>query len=81
MLSTFTTRFRSFIWFLIFSFTLYSMPHLELLFPYKIYLFHSEAGASEAQVVEPQGSLPQELAPEETAEKHSLKGGGAGLNS
>lgn len=69
MLSSFTTRFRSLIWFLIFSFSLYCMPNLELVFPYKISLFPSEAEASEAQPPEPPIPLPQEAASEQTAEK------------
>ena len=54
MLSSFTTRFRNFIWFLIFTFTLYSMPHFELLFPYKIHLFFPEAQAVETETTESQ---------------------------
>jgi len=47
MLSSFPSRHRNFIWFLIFSFTLYCIPHLELLLPYKIHLSFSEAEAAE----------------------------------
>ncbi len=53
MLCSFTIRFRSFIWFLIFTFTLYSIPSFEYLLPYKIHLFFSEA---EAAVGEPDES-------------------------
>lgn len=48
----FTTRFHNFIWFLIFAFTLYSMPYLEFLLSYKIHLFWNEAYASEEQTEE-----------------------------
>jgi len=60
-LSTFTTRYHNFIWFLIFTFTLYCMPHLELLFPYKLRLFVSEA---QAQTTEDQGQGGEEPPPE-----------------
>jgi len=43
----FPTRFRNFIWFLIFTFTLYCMPNYELLFPYKIHFGIPEAEAAE----------------------------------
>ena len=49
MLSSFTTRFHNFIWFLIFTFTLYTMPYLENLLPYEINLSFPEAEAAEAQ--------------------------------
>ena len=47
MLCSFTTRFRNFIWFLIFTFTLYCIPNYELLLPYKINFGIPEAGAAE----------------------------------
>jgi hypothetical protein len=47
MLCSFTTRFRNFIWFLIFTFTLYCMPNYELFLPYKIHFGIPEAGAAE----------------------------------
>ncbi|OGP87535.1 MAG: hypothetical protein A2157_02875 [Deltaproteobacteria bacterium RBG_16_47_11] len=47
MLCSFTTRFRNFIWFLIFIFILYYMPNYELLLPYKIHFGIPEAGAAE----------------------------------
>jgi RHS repeat-associated protein len=43
----FTTRCHNFIWFLIFTFTLYCMPNYELLFPYKIHFGLPEAEAAE----------------------------------
>jgi hypothetical protein len=43
----FTTRFHNFIWFLIFTFTLYCMPNYELLLPFKIHIGWNEAYASE----------------------------------
>jgi hypothetical protein len=44
MISSFTTRFRPIIWILTFAFTVYSLPHLELIVPYRIHLsFFSEA--------------------------------------
>ncbi|MBS3907940.1 MAG: hypothetical protein KGZ49_12980, partial [Syntrophaceae bacterium] len=69
MLSSFTTRFRSFIWFVIFTFTLYSMPHLELLLPYKIYFFHSEAEASETQTAETETPATQQQTPPDALDK------------
>ena len=48
-LTGFTTRFHNFIWFLIFTFTLYTMPYLENLLPYEINLSFPEAEAAEAQ--------------------------------
>jgi hypothetical protein len=60
MISTFTIRFRKFIWFLIFSFTLYCIPHIELLFPYKLHFHPSEAEAAEThQTTETQTTSPQ----------------------
>ena len=47
MFCSFTTRFRNFIWFLIFTFTLYCMPNYELLLPFKIHIGWNEAYASE----------------------------------
>jgi hypothetical protein len=47
MISSFTTRFRSLIWFVIFTFTLYCLPHLELLLPNKIHFSLAEAGAAD----------------------------------
>jgi|GEM_PF-5583898 len=49
MLSSFTTRFHNFIWFLIFTFTLYTMPYLESLLPYEINLSFPEVEAAETQ--------------------------------
>ena len=49
MLSSYTTRFHNFIWFLIFTFTLYTMPYLETLLPYEINLSFPEAEAAETQ--------------------------------
>lgn len=69
MLSSFTTRFRKFIWFLIFTFTLYSIPHFEILLPYKIHLFFSEAEAAETPASETK-ALP---APEEASTTPSGK--------
>jgi len=68
MLSTFTTRFRNFIWFLIFTFTLYSMPHFDLLFPYKFHLFFPESQAAETETTESQTPT---ATPEETTSKTS----------
>jgi hypothetical protein len=62
MLSSFTTRFHNLIWFLIFTFTLYCMPHLELLFPYQFRFFFTQAEASEAQQETPVQNQPQESA-------------------
>jgi len=79
MLSTFTIRFRSVIWFLIFAFTLYCMPHLELLFPYRFYFFLPEAVAQE-EVVEQFDPIPPDQAKEikQADEKaDSLAAGGA----
>jgi hypothetical protein len=59
MLSSFPSRHRDFIWFLIFTFALYSMPHLELLFPYKLGLFVNQAEAAEAS----EASDPKEEEP------------------
>ena len=47
MLSQFKIRFRSFIWLLIFTFTLHSTPHFEILLPYKFHISFSEAKADE----------------------------------
>jgi len=47
-LTGFPTRFRNFIWFLIFTFTLYCMPHFELIFPYEIHFHLAEAEAAES---------------------------------
>jgi len=55
MISSFTTRFQSLVWFLIFTFTLSCMPHLELIFPYKLYISVQEAQASETAAEEPSG--------------------------
>jgi hypothetical protein len=68
MISSFTTRFRKFIWFLIFSFTLYSIPHLELLLPYKIHFSLPEAQASEPQATETQPQTTQPQAPTEASD-------------
>jgi hypothetical protein len=54
MISSFTTRFRSLIWFVIFTFTLYSLPHFGLILPFKIHLDFSEATAAEVQDTETQ---------------------------
>ena len=67
MLSTFTIRFRNFIWFLIFTFTLYCMPHLETLLPYEIHISFSEAEAAEVEASETQA--PEIQAPETQAER------------
>jgi len=67
MLSSFTIRFRNFIWFLIFTFTLYCMPHLEALLPYEIHISFSEAEAAEAEFSETQA--PEVQAPETQAER------------
>jgi len=74
MLSTFTIRFRSVIWFLIFTFTLSTMPHLEMLIPYRIHFFSSEAYAAEdppeTAPAEPPAGIPAEPPPE-TSEKEA----------
>jgi len=49
MRSTFATCFRSFMIFMIFTFTLSSMPQIESFLPYKLLLFCSEAQAAETQ--------------------------------
>ena len=46
-LTGFTTRFHNFIWFLIFTFTLYCMPNYELLLAYELHVSFSEAEAQE----------------------------------
>ena len=71
MLSSFTTRFSNFIWFLIFTFTLYSIPHFEFLFPYKFHLFFHEAQAAEAQAPEAQTGGDQGLALPQSSEEES----------
>ena len=48
MLSSLATRFRPFVWFLIFCFTISSTPHIELLFPYAVRLVASDVHAAEA---------------------------------
>ena len=45
------------------------MPHLELLFPYKIYLSFPEAQASEPQATETQPQSTQQQTPAEVSEK------------
>jgi len=72
VLSSFTIRFRNFIWFLIFTFTLYCMPHIEMLLPYEIHISFSEAEAaevesSETQATETQAERDQEIAAEEAS--------------
>jgi len=79
MLSTFTIRFRSVIWFLIFTFTLDCVPHLELLFPYRFHFFLPAAVAQE-EVVEQFDPIPPDQAKEikQADEKaDSLAAGGA----
>jgi hypothetical protein len=61
MICSFTTRFRSIIWFLILTFTLYSIPHFEYLLPYKFHISVPEAQAAEAQVPEPQANGSQNV--------------------
>jgi len=67
MLCSFTIRFRNCIWFLIFTFSLYSMPHLELIIPLKLHLFFTPAEASETlqelptQNQSQASSMPDEL--------------------
>jgi hypothetical protein len=68
MLSSFQTRFRNFIWFLIFTFTLYCMPHLELLFPYRLHLFLAEAQAKDAES-DPPPEKQDQPPPEDWEEK------------
>jgi len=60
MLSSFTTRFHNFIWFLIFTFTLYTMPCLETLLPYEINLSFPEAEAAEAQQEATSSKTPEQ---------------------
>ncbi len=61
MLSSFTTRFRSLIWFLIFTFLLYSTPpYIEILSRYELRIFLSEAQAEE-------GDPPPDIPPETEA--------------
>jgi len=67
MLSSFTVRFRNLIWFLIFTFTLYCMPHLEMLLPYEIHISFSEAEAAEVQASEPQATEAQAEGDQEMA--------------
>jgi len=69
MLYSFPTRYRNFIWFLIFTFMLYSMPHLEALFPFKIYLFIPEAGAAETQEETHKEAPDKQDPPEEISNK------------
>jgi hypothetical protein len=59
MLCSFTNRFHNFIWFLIFTFTLYCMPHLEMLLPYRLNLFLPGAEAAEAQPEDTSSKGPQ----------------------
>jgi hypothetical protein len=47
MRCSFTARFHNFIWFLIFTFTLYCMPNFELLFNYELHFGVPEAEAAE----------------------------------
>ncbi len=68
MLCSFTIRFRSFIWFLIFTFTLYSIPSFEYLLPYKIHLFFSEAEAADTQPNESQPPPNQGEAPADASD-------------
>jgi Salmonella virulence plasmid 65kDa B protein len=58
MHSSFTTRLVSTICFLIFTFTVYCIPHLEVFSPYKLNVFFTEAQAAEAQ--EENQAEPQE---------------------
>ena len=60
MLSSFTTRFHNFIWFLIFTFTLYTTPYLENLLPYEINLSFPEAEAAEAQQEATSSKTPEQ---------------------
>ncbi|OGP77592.1 MAG: hypothetical protein A2V86_17690, partial [Deltaproteobacteria bacterium RBG_16_49_23] len=69
MISHLTTRCHDFIWFLIFTFTLSSMPHLELLFPYRFHFHPPKAEAAEAQTTDSQADSPQETAPTGTGEQ------------
>ena len=93
MLCSFTTRFHNFIWFLIFTFTLYCIPHFDLLLPYELHLSFSEAQAAddqttetqtvEAQVPDAQSQGVQEKTTEETSAASStsvssLSGGDGG---
>ena len=61
MLSSFTTRFHNFIWFLIFTFTLYTMPYLETLLPYEVNLSFPEAEAAEAQQEATSSKTPEQV--------------------
>jgi len=80
MLSTLTSLNRSqssfihsFIWFLIFTFTLASMPHFEFLFPFRLHLF-SEAQAAESSEEAPVEVPVEEIPPstESSTEESSL---------
>lgn len=67
MICSFTIRFRNFIWFLIFTFTLYCMPHIELLLPYELHLSFPEAEASASETEESQSLATQGEAPAGTS--------------
>src|SRR4030043_2369243 len=77
LLSSFTIRFRNFIWFLIFTFTLYCMPHLESLLPYEIHISFSEAEAAEVEASEPQATETQAERNQETATEEASASAGA----
>ena len=69
MRSTFATCFRSFMIFMIFTFTLSSMPQIESHLACKLPLFYSEAHAAETQE-EPQveSQVENQTEPSETSE-------------
>ena len=85
ILCSFTTRFRSLIWFLIFTFTLYCFPHFELLIPYKIHFSLPEAEAAELPAADSEASAipasepaapqaPQEISDQESSTPTTVPG-------
>ena len=67
MRSTFATCFRSFMIFIIFTFTLSSMPQIESLLACKLPLFYSEAQAAETQEETPvESQVENQTEPSET---------------
>ena len=84
MLSTFPNRFRTFIWFLIFTFTLSTVPHFEFLFPIRLHFFSKAMAAEDAETLEdklPDLADKEPPPPDKSSDTSSKESGAASSDS